>query len=122
MDKISFPQELEGAGKLLQEMASYDLVQTRVQDIWIFSGNIMRSRVCDQLLSLLDEQRQVPQLTVFHNEIDMRARLDAIMESNDMRVPKGLENLNFAIEIFLQLLVQTGKLDRLDGYQSTSDL
>lgn len=39
-----------------------------------------------------------------------------------MGVPEGFEDLNLAIEVFFQLLVETGELDRLDGYQSTSNL
>ena len=42
-------------------------------------------------------------------------RLDAVVEGNDMWVAEGFKDLDFAIEVLLQLLVKTGKFDGFDG-------
>jgi len=75
--------------------------------------------MCGQFLPLLDEQRQIAQFAVFHNEVDVGRRFDAVMEGNDVRVAKLLEDLDFAIQIVLELFVQSPKLDRFDSNEGT---
>ena len=45
----------------------------------------------------------------------MGPRLDTVVEGNDVGMAEPLEDLDLAVEIFLELLVQAGELDRLDG-------
>lgn len=75
----------------------------------------MRGGMCDELVSLLDEQGEIPQLAVLHDEIDVRGRLDTVMEGDDVRMPQRLEDLNLPKQVLLKLLVQPGEFDRLDG-------
>ena len=44
------------------------------------------------------------------------------MKGDDVWMSKGLENLDFSIEVLLQLFVKTAEFDGLDGYQGTSNL
>jgi len=44
------------------------------------------------------------------------------MEGNNMRMPESFEDLDLAIEVLLELLVQSCELHRLDGNESASDL
>ncbi len=82
----------------------------------------MRGRVGHKLLPLLYKQRKVAQLAVLHDEVDVGSRLDAIMEGDDMRMPKRLQDLDFSIQILFELLVETGELDGFDSNQGTSNL
>ena len=52
----------------------------------------------------------------------MGPRLDTIMEGNDVGMAEPLEDLDLAVEVFLQLLVQAGELDRLDGDEGARGL
>ncbi len=45
----------------------------------------------------------------------MGARLDTVVQGDDVRVTERLEDLDLAIEILFELLVQTSEFDRLDG-------
>lgn len=52
----------------------------------------------------------------------MSGRLETIMEGDDMGMSKSLEDLDFAVEILPELLVQSFKLDGFDGDGSSSFL
>lgn len=71
----------------------------------IFAGHVVRGRMSGQFVPLLDEHGQVTQLAVFHNEVDVCFRLEAIMEGNDVRMTQRLEYLYLAIEVILQLSI-----------------
>jgi hypothetical protein len=122
VNQVGLAEEFEGTGKLLQEVATDDLVQARVWGDWVFSCELVCSRVCDQFVPLPDEQGQITQLAILHDKVNVGGRLDAVMEGNNMGVPEFLENLNLAIEVLFELPVQTTELDRLDGNQSTRNL
>lgn len=100
MNEVGFPQEFDSTGKLLQEVTDDNLVQARVGSDGVFAREFVGGRVRNQFVPLLDEQRQISQLAVFHNKIDVRSRLDAVMEGNYMGVTKPPENLDFAIKVF----------------------
>ncbi len=101
VDEVRPAQELEGTGELLQEVARDHLVQARVRGDGVFACELVGGRVCDELVSLPDEQRQIPQLAVLHDEVDMGPRLDAVVEGNDVGMAEPLEDLDLAVEIFL---------------------
>ena len=82
----------------------------------------MRGWVRYELLPLLDEQRQVAELAVFHYQVDMCCRFHAVMKGDNVRVSQVLENLDFSIQVLLQLLVQARELNGFDGYDRTGDL
>jgi hypothetical protein len=44
------------------------------------------------------------------------------MEGDDMRVSERLEDLDLAVKVLFELLVELCDLDRLDRYQSAGDL
>lgn len=52
----------------------------------------------------------------------MSGRFETVMEGDDMGMSKGLENLDFAVEVLPELLVQSFKLDRFDGDGGSSFL
>ncbi len=122
VDEIACPEELQGARQLLEKVPDDDLVETRVGGIGVLPCHFVGRRVGEQLFPLLDEQRQVPKLAVLHDEVDVGGGLDAVMECDDVRVPERLEDLDLAVEVFLQLLVQAGEFDGLDGNGGTRDL
>jgi len=82
----------------------------------------VRRRVRDQLLPFPNEERQIAELAVFHDEIDMAGRFDAVVEGNNVRMPKSLEDGDLAVQVFLEFLAQAPELDRLDGDKSTCGL
>lgn len=69
----------------------------------------------DELVALLDEEGEIAEFAVLHNEVDVRGGLDAVMEGNNVRVAKSLEDLNFSIQVFFELLVKTLELHGFDG-------
>ena len=48
----------------------------------------------------------------------MGGRLDAIVKSDDVWVSESLENLNLAIEVLFELLVEPLEVDGFDGNSS----
>ena len=58
----------------------------------------MGCRICEKLLSLFDEQRQVSQLTVLHDEVDMCSRLDAVVQADDVWMVDASKNGDFGEE------------------------
>ena len=52
----------------------------------------------------------------------MRARLDAVVQSDDVRMAERLEYLDLSVEVFLQFLVEPREFDGLDGYGGARDL
>lgn len=115
VDIIFAAKKLEGAGELLEEMANDDFVETRIGSTRILASHVVGSWMGNKLLPLLDEEGQVAQFAIFHNEVDVSSRFETVMKGNDVRMPQGLEDLDFAIEIFLEFLIQSLKLDRFDG-------
>lgn len=115
MDVVLLAQELEGAGELLDEVSDDDLVQARVRRAGVFPGHVMGSGMRTELLSLLDKEGEVAKLAVLHDEVDVRRRLDAVMQGDDMGMSQGLEDLDLAVEVLSELLVEAPELDALDG-------
>jgi hypothetical protein len=52
----------------------------------------------------------------------MGRRLDAVMKGDNVWVSEVLQYLDFAIEVFLQFLVQSGEFDGFDCDRSTRNL
>ena len=52
----------------------------------------------------------------------MAGRFDAVVEGNNVRMPKSLEDGDLAVQVFLEFLAQAPELDRLDGDKSTCGL
>ncbi len=52
----------------------------------------------------------------------MCLRFTAVDKSYDMRMVKALEYLDFAVEVFLELLVELREVDGLDGYECSAAL
>lgn len=86
-------------------MSIDDLVEPSIWNTGILASHLVSNRMRCELPPLLNEQRQIAQFAVFHNEVDVGRRFDAVMEGNDMGVTELLEDLDLAIQIVLELLV-----------------
>ena len=54
--------------------------------------------------------------------MDMGGRFLTVDEGNDVRMVKAFEDLDFGVEVLLQLLVEFREIDRLDCYESSGRL
>ena len=54
--------------------------------------------------------------------MDMGGRFLTVDEGNDVRMVKAFEDLDFGVEVLLQLLVEFREIDRLDCYESPCSL
>src|SRR3569833_2987634 len=108
VDEVALAQELQSTGELLQEVADHHFVEPRVGRIRILPGHVVGYRVGDQSIPLLDEQREVAQLAVLHDEVDVCGRLEAVVEAGDVGVSERLQDIDLAIEVLLELLVEAG--------------
>ena len=122
MDIGHLAEELEGTDELLQKVSYDNFVKTRVGGARVLSSELARSRMRRELVSLLDEEGEIAQLAVFHHQVYVGPRLDAVMEGDDVGMSKRLQNLDLAVEVLLELLIQTGQLNRLDGDRGLFDL
>jgi len=122
MYEIPVPQELHRTGELLQEMPDNHFVQPPNRRYWVLPDHIFQSRVVAQFVSLLDEVRQISKLAVFHHEMYMGRRFSAIDESDDMGMVEAFEDLDFAVEVVLELLIEFRQIDRFDSYKSSGGL
>lgn len=59
----------------------------------------MCGRVCDELFALLDEHGEVAEFAVLHDQVDVLAAFDAVVEGDDVWVSEALEDLDFPIEV-----------------------
>lgn len=122
MDKVALSEELQGTGQLLHEVANYNLVEASVRDTWVFPCHVARGRMCDEFLPLLNKERKITKFAIFHDEIDMCGRFEAVMEGDDVRMSEVLEDVDFTVQVLLELLIKTGKFDRFDSYCGTGNL
>lgn len=116
MDEVPVAEELEGAGQLLEEMPDDHLIEGAHTGIGVFGYHIPSVPVVPEGVPPLDEEREVPQSAVLHDQVDMRGGFMAVDESNDVRMVKALEDLDLRGQVILQLLVELPEVDRFDGH------
>lgn len=90
--------------------------------VGVLLNHLPQGRVISQFVPLLDEVRQVSELAVLHDQVYVGIRLPAVDQGDYVRVVEALEDLDFAVEIILELAIQLGEVDRLDGYESSGCL
>jgi hypothetical protein len=78
-------------------MTDDNFVQARIRGAGILAGHVVGGRMGNELVTFLDEEGKVTELAVFHDKINVCSGFEAIMKGNDVRMPKGLEDLDFAI-------------------------
>lgn len=115
MDQIPIPEELEGTGQLLEEVSDDDLIESAHSRIGVLGYHIAGVAMVPQRFPPLDEQGQVSQGAVFHDQMDVRGGLMAVDERDDVGVVEAFENVDLRGQIVLELLVEFRQVDRLDG-------
>ena len=118
MDQIAVSKELQRACQLLQEMPNDHLVQRSPLGIWIFGNHVSSIAVAGQGISSLDEQRQVPQSAILHDQMDVRRGFMAIDECDDVGMVEALEDIDLGGKVVLEFLVELRQIDGLDGNES----
>lgn len=71
-----------------------------------------------QGISSLDEQRQVPQSAILHDQMDVRRGFMAIDECDDVGMVEALEDIDLGGKVVLEFLVELRQIDGLDGNES----
>lgn len=97
VDEVSVPQKSHGTCQLLEEVPNDDLVQPAVHGIGVLLDHLPQGRVISQLVSLLDEVRQVPKLAILHDQVYVRIRFPAVDQGNDMGMVQAFEDLDLAV-------------------------
>ena len=118
MDQIAVSKELQRACQLLQEMPNDHLVQRSPLGIWIFGNHVSSIAVAGQGISSLDEQRQVPQSAILHDQVDVRGGFMAIDECDNVGMVEALEDIDLGGKVVLEFLVELRQIDGLDGNES----
>ena len=119
MNEVSIPQEFHSTRQLFEEMSNNDLVQASVKRVGVFADHVSQRRVIAQLISLLDEVRQIPKLTVLHHQVYMSIRFAAVDQGYDVGVVESFEDFNLAVEVVFEFAVELGEVDRLDRYEGS---
>jgi len=107
MYQIPSTQVFQSTGNLFEEVASENFVKTSSFGIGILSEDVGSLRPVGQGRALLHELRQIRELTVLHDEVEVHGFLDKTEHGNDMRVLEALQNADLGIEVLFELL---GKL------------
>jgi hypothetical protein len=66
-------------------------------------------------ISPLDEEREVSEGAVLHDQMDVCGGLMAVNQSNDVWVVEAFEDVDFGAEVLLEFLVELGQVDGFDG-------
>ena len=90
MDQVFGSEELECAGKLLQEVMDNNPIKTPDSRSWILSYHLQSHEIPVQVVSLLDEKRQIAQGAELHDDMDIGRGLLAINHCRDMGVLEAL--------------------------------
>ena len=75
-------------------MSDHHFVQAAGSRIGVFDHHIPSGFVIDQGVPLLDKVGEVSQCTVLHHQVNVRACLLAVDESNNVRMMKAFEDVN----------------------------
>ena len=75
-------------------MPSHHLIEGAARRIWVFGNHVSRVSMCCKGIPALNEQRQVPQRAVFHNQVDVRCRFMAVDKSHNMRMMEAFEDID----------------------------
>ncbi len=66
-------------------------------------------------ISLLDEIREVSQLTELHHEMYMGGSFLTVDKGDDVWVMQAFEYVDLGVEVLFKLLVELVQVDRLDS-------
>lgn len=111
MNEIPISKELHGAGELLEKVADDNFIETTGRRHGILLDHIPKCWVIGEPVPLLDEIREISELTVFHHQVYMRRGFSAVYQSDDMGMVQAFQDLDLAVEVVLEFLVEFGKVD-----------
>lgn len=108
MDEMSIPQELEGTGQLFEKVADDDLVEGAPFGVGVLGDHVPGVAMVAQGISALDEEGQVAEGAIFHDEVDVGSGLMAVDEGDDMGMVETFEDVNLGGEVLPQFLIELG--------------
>lgn len=94
MDQVAVAKEPQSAGQLLEEMANNDLVEGTSGRVGVFGNHISCIPVIPEGMTTLDEEGQVTQGTVLHDQMYMGGGFITVEEGDDVGMIEALEDLN----------------------------
>ena len=115
MDVVLRSQEFQGTGHLFREMPHDDLVQASNRGIRILFDHALGLGMVGEVGTLLDEGREIAQLTELHDDVHTGWRFVAVDERHNMWMVEASEDGDFGHEVVFELLVELVHVDRLDG-------
>lgn len=78
--------------------------------------------MCREVISLLDQERQVSQLAVLHHQVNMHGSLDTFVQGDNVGMAELLENPDLGVEVVFHFAFELTKFDRLDSNDRTGRL
>ena len=107
MDQIPPTQVFQSTGDLFEEVASENLVKASNLGIGVLSEDVGGLRPVRQGGALLHKLRQIRELTVLHDKIEVDRFFDKTEHCNDVGMLEALQDADLGVEVLFELL---GKL------------
>lgn len=109
-----FDEIIHGATELLYEVAAQNFVEATVGRIRVPPEDVTSLWQLRSLVPLLKELRQVRQLAVLHNHVEVFWRIDRREQGHDMGMMYLRQHADLGIQIPQELVTQLAALDGLN--------